>query len=601
MRVAVVADTGCTETYNLGVDARLDAAVQRLKESGAEIVAIVDDPSSVSAEYGIETTCGFGFAPERGSRASNRRRRRLVELENPSEDCGVWAEPGTTAGAASSALAQADAVLLCGGQLDFAKPSLVFSRLAALSVAARHAVPTVMSSQYLSPLLCEATSMPPATSGTLRLVGVSDEGSFDTARQLFGDITVRLQVDDAVTLPEREPHNVRDLDVCLGSGYVAITAGNPGPGQDRDLVRRLANLVDQIDRTTGLPVVFIPVDDGRTTANSELPLHVGLADAVNDPRRVVCCSPLPGRQVNWIVRRATCLVTSSQVPLVFGLAAGVPSLALYSDEISAVTMGSTLARGGLPGWRLPIDALSSQYAAGVLAELWHRRDELAELAGRMAGEWASSLDRHWEEVLESLSYRGQPPVVANLQGVPGRALTPSKDAEPSTGTLNELNELMQVQYGRLDKAEQEWSEAFEHTEEYALDLESGLAERTKELASLRRHLDAVELDRQAAARSAEEKWAQKDELESRLAQSERLRVLAEAHRIRAEDEAVRAVTAARSAHEQIAVLSEINADLRLEMEETTAALNAVFDTKSYRWISPLRRLYGAFTRKRHQT
>lgn len=606
MRVAIVADTGDSTTYNLEVDARLDSAVHRLRGFGAEVVAIVDDPSTIPAQEGLESTSGFGFAPGPGSRAADRRRRRLEELQNQSEDLALWAEAGTGPGVARSALVQADAVLLCGGRLEPARPSLLFSRLAALGLATRNAIPAVISSQCLAPLLSETTSVTPTTTGTLRLVGVSDERSFDAARHLFGDIPIRLQVDDAVTLSEEEPEGVPGLDDCRASGYVVVATWHLGHLGPRDMVSRLAGLVEHIGHVTGRRVVFIPISDGRMPAGPEPRLERALDEAVDDPTRIVCCPPLSARHVAWIVRRADSLVTSSQVPLVCGLGAGVPSLALYTDETSAVAFGSALARAGLPGWRLPIDATSTPYASAVFTELWRRRDDLADSAGRTVKEWADSLDRHWEEVWECLSSpdrRERPHPVRTLH----HALDAGMAAAPSTGGIHEINELMQAQYGRHDRAEHEWSEVFEQAEEYALDLEAAYAERTKELVSLHRHLDAVDSDRQKAARAAEDGWVLKDDLEGRLAESERLRVLAEARQVRAEDEAERAGRSARHAHELIAGLNarlarqaQIQGELQQELRVTAAALQALVATKTFRWMKPLRTLYGVVTGKRHR-
>ena len=602
MKVVVLGDVGTAMEYHAGDDAMFDSAIEHIRLMGSvEVTAISDEPSLISRRYGVHAISAFGFAPGPGSAAAARRERRLEEILNPDEDPGVWAEPSAESGVAAAAIRAADGLIITGGgNLCSAWPDRVFERAAALRVAEMAGVPAVLTSQTMGPMLsARETAILVASSAAVRMVGLRESRSLRLAANLWPSTPRRLQVDDAIDLPEGQVDHF-DNDHLLADGFVALTVHPLGQSLFGDrLLVGLSQLVRHIWRRTGLPVAFLP-HVGRFDGESAGDVEVGraLSQLVGHGPNFVLCPVLPARQLASLTRRASAIVSTRYHPIVFGLAGGSPCLGLYQDLYTETKITGALQHAGLQAWRLPVDSLTTGLPTEAFDELWRRRDELSDHIAEVTPGWLRGQDRHWAELWDAIADPSRARPV-----VPATEHVDMSGPRPDEASIGPLNQIMAHHHEQASENELQWRNAFSEAEEYALDLEVTLSERTKELSALRIHLEAVDDDRQIAARALETVWARVDELEARLVQANDARASAAADAIGRADEAMRSEASARAARAMVAELQSRVADVRTEIlasKESAAVANsekdALLATKTFRWLRPFRQCYGALLR-----
>ena len=85
---------------------------------------------------------------------------------------------------------------------------------------------------------------------------------------------------------------------------------------------------------------------------------------------------LPVREAASVTAAAALVITNRYHPAVFGLAAGVPVVALANDAYSDIRLAGALGNWGLGDWALPQPSLSPGGVDEAVLEAWNRRDEI---------------------------------------------------------------------------------------------------------------------------------------------------------------------------------------------------------------------------------
>jgi polysaccharide pyruvyl transferase WcaK-like protein len=447
MKVVLLADVGSAE-YHAGDEAMLDAAIEQLRQRGTDHITVISaDPAATAARYDVASVGPIGFGPGAGpdglgpTTEAERDQRLAAVLRHSQVDRSrhrVTEDDLLGLPAVLGAIDQADAVIVTGGgNLCSSWPEHLYERVAALSIACQRDVPAVVTSQTIGPDLStrERELLAQSLSGT-RLVGLREGASLDLAATILEPSAPRrLQLDDAIDLPA-EPVPGFEGDERLSDGFVALTVdpSSLGPAADARL-DQLAAFVGRIHADSELPVLFLP-HVGRWTGDGVGDCMVGeaLLHRLGAGRALLRAPLLPARQLAALTRQAAAIVTSRYHPLVFGLAAAVPCLAIYQDRYTAAKLTGALDHTGLGEWRVPVEAMATDLPGDLFEELWSRRDELTDHLSEVTEQWADRRRAHWDELWGAVT---EPAVALPVGPLPVQA-TPAT-VSPKLAGLAALN------------------------------------------------------------------------------------------------------------------------------------------------------------------
>jgi polysaccharide pyruvyl transferase WcaK-like protein len=572
MRVVLLGDVGGADGYHVGDEAMLASAIDELRLRGAvEFTVVSSDPASTTERHGVAAVRRIGFRSGPGERRERDRLLAAVFDDDNKEIDG--------AEAVSAAIAGADALVITGGgNLSSTWPEHIYERVAALGIADAHGVPAVLTSQTLGPDLSgDERALLAGSFGAVRLLGLRERASYELASELFPATPRRLQLDDAVVLADA-PVPSFDGVGALADGFVSLTINALGAKPYADArLEGLTTLVRRIREHTGLPVAFLP------HVNGDAAVGVALRDRLKDEGFVVA-PVLDARSLVALTRRAAVTISTRYHGIVFGLAAGVPCLAIYQDHYTLTKLEGALEHAGLAGWRLPINALATDLPFASFGELWSRRKEISEHLAMVTAGWAAMQQTHWDDVWGALTG----PALRTLAA----AAPPVADsADPKLDALAAINTVGAEQLRTTASVDEWWRETFGRAERYAHDLEGALASTAADL--------------EAAIEAATVAHTRVDHLEARLAAVDLRRAEVEASNAELLDETRRADASARTARALVAELRqqldrEIVERDRVEQALATseadgAALasevDAIRATKTFRWTKGSRERY----------
>jgi polysaccharide pyruvyl transferase WcaK-like protein len=408
-RILVIGDIAGADNYHVGDEAMVDANLSRIRAHipDVQFTLVSQDPSYSAELYGAEAIEAIGFAPAGiNSDAENFARLEQVVTEAQLRASGekpTQEEPSITQ--MVDAVHSADGVLISGGgNLSSTWPQHLFERVALIRIANILNKPIAISGQTIGPNLDgEHALLLAQTLPLVNFIGIRELDSMRLALSLgISPSKLEYQVDDAMHMTPEAPENATDV---LKQPYAAVTLHTFAIPQEED--HALAVLADQLERIadhTGLHLLFIPHvgQDNSGTTFSDLRVGQKLLSLLKDPARMTVLGVENARRVIWRTQHAAMVISTRYHPLVFALAGGIPSLAIYTDEYTRIKLQGALEQAHLQRWSIPIKAALSDALFEASTELWQRRDAIIERLKDFQILWRVLDDRYERQLLKAL-------------------------------------------------------------------------------------------------------------------------------------------------------------------------------------------------------
>jgi polysaccharide pyruvyl transferase WcaK-like protein len=393
-----VGDVGGRQAYHVGDEAMLDANLDLFRRivPGLAATVVSADPEWTAAAYGVASVPRPRL-PE--ACAGDRLGALLDEL----------LADASPAGAAVQAVAAADGLVISGGgNLSSRWPRLVLERAVLALAARRRNLPVIVLGQTIGPELC-----PPERELVAQMlqcaswVGVREAASYALALEL-GVAVERLsyQLDDAAHLPPERPDGAWAEELVRDEKrpWIAVTI-HPveDPASDGQLIKALAAELQKIAQATRARLVLIPhagrpIDDGW----GDHAMGLALMRHLEPGCMVLLPEGLSARQARWLAGQAEFVVSTRYHPVVFGLAAGVPCLGVWTDDYTRVKLEGALSHAGrvcdtCSIWQAAVGRMSEtamslwSQRAQTRADLMNRTMESRERARRRADALAETV------------------------------------------------------------------------------------------------------------------------------------------------------------------------------------------------------------------
>lgn len=416
--IVLLGDVGTPNgAYHLGDEAMLEAALDALRSRGlTDVTVISSDAASSSERYAVPSIGRIGFAGlDDGAQVS-----RLGAVVATAVGERDLLPPTDPAHAVIAAVAASDGVVITGGgNLSVHWPEHILERLALARIAATFGRPVVMTGQMVGPQLDERTgSFVAELIATATLIGVRDAESRETVHRLVGDRPVALLPDDAAMLGADEDQ----LDGTADGPVVATIAPWLGGLPMADVVSGIAAHLSIMSDTAGQDVVFVPhvgtlgrADDGDSA------LHQLIMDQLGHGTH----APLEPAAVAAKRHRSASFTFSTRYhPVVFAASGGRPVIAAAVDDYTGTKLRGALSFVGASDAFMPLGAVGTRAAQELVLDIWRSRERVKEVALTRAAEVARARDSWWDAVaglltgsrsvtpLLSVEPGPQPPLVA---------------------------------------------------------------------------------------------------------------------------------------------------------------------------------------------
>jgi polysaccharide pyruvyl transferase WcaK-like protein len=360
----VIADVGGPGHFHVGDEAMLECNLDRLRRlaPGLQFMVASNDPTDTERRYGVRSVriaAADGAAPSRV----------------PDEMAAALA-------------ASVGLVVSGGGNLCSTWPQKLTSRVALGGLAHELGLPVVVLGQTLGPALSpdESARLGPMLCRAA-YVGVRELPSARLAEALgVCPERIHYQLDDAYglapSLPERERLAPLRLDDDPRPLILVTVDPSFGATPADGRLRGVAGQLDALAKAMGGRLLFAPHCGGPGAADA-------IADRAAGARLAqLLTTPLPlldvwtPREVRWLCGRAALIVSTRYHPLVFGCAAGVPTLGIYADEYTRVKLQGALAHPGLERWAISDKSAADGQVLRKGLRLWTQREEVRTLLAR---------------------------------------------------------------------------------------------------------------------------------------------------------------------------------------------------------------------------
>lgn len=519
-----IGDVGGPQTYHVGDEAMLAANLATFRRlcPGARATVVSRDPAWTSNRYSVDSIAILGFDDHADCDATrNGLFQRLLENLARGTPENHWGSEAIAALAASDGL-----VVSGGGNLSATWPEHVYERAALAEVAHQLGKPVAILGQTIGPDL--SPSIEPVLRrmlGRANLVGVRELCSASLALGL-GVSPDRLiyQTDDALFLDATplEAEWAKPLKRG-GQPWIAVTVDPfAAPEAAAHALSAMAAQLSRLAIYAGARLVFIPhvaSDNSALGAGADLTMGRLLASQLLAGVEMALCDVLDAEQVRWLTGQADLVVSTRYHPLVFGIAAGVPGLAVVTDEYRRVKLQGVLSHVHQSSSCLSIQQVLEEDRLFSLGQaIWDRRKELRTGLLEQVQRCRDLEASRWQKVLEALGLSDA-----------GRSLQDSTDGvevgfmlakQPlARQLLDELEfrrQSMAAEQERLRtmRAESEryalslrtecerLTERFAEVERYALSLRTEYERSTERFAEVERY--ALSLEAALATRKAEE-------------------------------------------------------------------------------------------------
>jgi polysaccharide pyruvyl transferase WcaK-like protein len=422
-RLLIIADVGGAQARHIGDEAMFEANLDALRRliPGVAFTVMSRDPVWTAARYGVEVVAPFGF-PRAPSSVGERR----ALLDRLLADATSRARGNTTTDALSDSVAGADAIVISGGgSLSAAWPDLLYERAALLLLARIFGKPSVVLGQTIGPRLAGderrllAESLPSA-----RFVGVRELPSAALALELgVAPERIWYQSDDALFLQA----NLESAASERSSGIV-VTIDPQVRAAGGEVFGSLVSQLRELSEITREPLTLVPHVYGNESAAvpSDLAEARLIAEGVGLSQTVVA-EGLDTRRVRRIVDDATLVVSSRYHPVVFGLAAAVPTVGIYGDQYCRIKLQGALAHARRERWALTYEDVARGDLLTSSLELWHARGEVRRELESCREAWRAEYRERWDAVLRALDPAKPLPPAADdtMFGRPVREVAPA--------------------------------------------------------------------------------------------------------------------------------------------------------------------------------
>ena len=416
LRLLVIADVGGEETRHIGDEAMLEANLDGLRRLIPEVAftLVSRDPAWTAGRYRVDAVAPFGFSGDRLGVA-----KRGAMLERLLADAtGRGREDATI-----DAVARADALVVSGGgNLSSLWPDLLYERAALMHLARIFGKPAVLLGQTLGPALgADERRLLADTLSTARFVGVREIPSALLAGEL-GVPPERLwyQCDDALLLEGTSDRS--------GPPSIAVTIDPQVRAAGEALFGSFVSQLRALSRTTGAPLILVPHAFGSESTNrsSDLTEARVLAERLGLSQTTVAAGldAAPARQVTGA---ASLVISSRYHPIVFGLGAAIPSIAIFRDEYCRIKVQGALSHARRDRWALTFDDVVRGALLKTALELWRARDKLRRGLESRREAWRAESRERWSAVLRALDpAKSIPPAPrSTMFGRPRREVAPA--------------------------------------------------------------------------------------------------------------------------------------------------------------------------------
>ena len=360
-----VGDVGAWKGYHVGDEAMMEAnlALFRVIAPQAGLTVVSGDPLFSAQAYDVKAVARLGFD---GCTTDDEREALLSTLS------GLH-RPGTPEAFENLRDPTDGLVISGGGNLTSAWPNCIYERLAFCRQASRVGAPVVFLGQTLGPdLKPHHRDMLAEMLGMASWIGVREEQSFALAIELGAPPSkISYQLDDAAALGLGTPAVA--LPFPATEPWIAVTV-HPvvDPTGDDPLLDALADQLHEIARETGCRLVFIPHAKAAPSLGapwSDEDVGNALARRL-PPGMLHTLEVMRARNVARLTGQAALVVSSRYHPIVFGLAAGVPCLGLWTDSYTLVKLQGALNHYGRAGDLCPIHEAQNGRVARMAMRLW---------------------------------------------------------------------------------------------------------------------------------------------------------------------------------------------------------------------------------------
>lgn len=381
MHIVAIGDIGVVDNMiHVGDEAMFEQLVRELRSRGvSDVVALSANPADTAARYDVGSIPRVGFSGTH-EQMTERMRTVLSGRLPTSDPARAVIEAVETSGGV---------VIAGGGNMASLWPMHIFERATLAALAKRAGVPLVVSGQTIGPQLTESdAALVKELLTSARLVGVREEASLQLVRRLGVDSAV-LTVDDASYLPAAQST----------SPYCLVTLAGHVAGYDKGrVVQRIAELLDEVARTTALDIVFSPHFGSLVAGDvrGDSVMHAAVAERMSAASREI---PATDAATSGALARGASLVVSSRYhPVIFAVPGGVPAIGIAVDDYTTVKLTGALGNFAQDSV-LHVGALIEGAGTAMLAQVWRERDAIrSRVPNRVAQSSA-----WWDRVAAALS------------------------------------------------------------------------------------------------------------------------------------------------------------------------------------------------------
>ena len=466
MNIVIIADVASALRHT-GDEAMFQVALTELSVRGASSFTVIapSNPPDLQFKH-VRVVAPIGFGDQPGSAHDGKREERLEQVL-----AGAGDDPLISG--VREAVAAADAVVIAGGgNLSASWPHHLYERIALLEIAAQHRVPAIVSGQTIGPVFThrQRERLGHALAGT-KFVGLRDLPSLALVRDLGPVRNAALQLDDAITLASGP------VDQSLPLQYVALCAHQYGADRSQ-VANEIARLAVELHHRSELPIVLFPNTAPDAQLGNEVAAIVNQSTIVRIAALSTAATTADG------IRRSSAVVSMRFHPLVFGLAGGVPCMAIASDQYTQIKLQGVMHHAGLASWQAPSDAFVTPIVAELFGELWARRAEISTHLLATVPDWFDRHHQRWDAVWSAI--KGDSTAVSTLVAQPSPGVA---ELHPLLQAANWASKLAVAGRERLALADQR----FDGAEESAYSLHALVKSRDAEIEGWRTH--AADLER----------------------------------------------------------------------------------------------------------